>query len=120
GVGDFVVRGLGGLALTRARRRVSGRLAAGDVVRGGDAAVHYAGGVLALRPVRGGGADHLPLRIEALLLDGGAAVIDLGGDLHARRAGADDALDDVLDASLKLGLGLAPGLLGGGGGEARV
>src|SRR5690606_18071189 len=120
GVGDFVVGRLGVLGAGRTERRRVGRLSAGDVVGGGDAAVLLAGRILRLAAVGRGRANDLAVRIETLLLGGRAAVIDIGRHLHARGADADDALDDILDARLHLGLGRGLGRLGGGRGEAGV
>jgi hypothetical protein len=47
-------------------------------------------------------------------------VVDIGRDLHAGGADADHALDDVLDAGLHLGLGVALGLFGRLAAEALV
>ncbi len=47
-------------------------------------------------------------------------MVDVGRHLDPRRADADDALDDVLDARLKLGLGIALGFGRRGRGEAAV
>jgi len=74
-----------------------------------------AGGVGLFGAVGRGRADDLAVGIVFLLLGGGAAVVDVGGDLDPRSAGTDDALDDVHDPRLKLGLGGVLGVLGRGG-----
>ncbi len=97
-----------------------GRGAAGDVVGRRHPAVRLPRRVAGLRTVGGGRTHHLTVGIELLLLGGGTAVVDVGRDLDAGGAHAHDALDDILDAGLKLGLGVALGLFGRGGVEALI
>lgn len=112
-----------GVVLTRARAQLLeavGALTAGNIGRSGDAGVVVVLVFLAGRLGRALRTDHLTVGIEALFLGGHAVQVQLGGDVHARLARAQHALDHVLDGLGDAGLDLGLAVLGHLAGQALV